>query len=57
MLLSLVYLAIRRLLRLLTAGRDRDHAVRDVEFLVLRLSYASSAEVVACRCSVGIGSC
>jgi putative transposase len=36
MLLSLLYLAVRRLLRLLTAGGDRDHAARDVELLVLR---------------------
>ena len=36
MLLSLVYFAVRRLLRLLTAGRDRDHVVRDLELLVLR---------------------
>ena len=36
MLLSLLYLAIRRPLRLLTAGDDRDHVARDVELLVLR---------------------
>ena len=36
MLLSLVYFAIRRLLRLLTAGGDRDDVSRDVEILVLR---------------------
>ena len=36
MLLSLLYLAVRRLLRLLTAGDDRDHVARDVELLVLR---------------------
>ena len=36
MLLSLLYLAVRRLLRLLTAGGDRDHVARDVELLVLR---------------------
>jgi len=36
MLLSLVYLAVRRLLRLLTAGGDRDDVARDVEILVLR---------------------
>ena len=35
MLLSLVYLAIRRLLRLLTEG-DRTDAARDIEILVLR---------------------
>ena len=36
MLLSLAYLAVRRLLRLLTAGGDRDDVARDVEILVLR---------------------
>jgi hypothetical protein len=36
MLLSLVYLAVRRLLRLLTAGSDRDDVAREVEILVLR---------------------
>jgi transposase len=36
MLLSLVYFAVRRLLRLLTAGRDRDEVAREVEILVLR---------------------
>ena len=36
MLLSLVYLAVRRLLRLLTAGGDRNDVARDVEILVLR---------------------
>jgi hypothetical protein len=36
MLLSLVHFAVRRLVRLLTAGGDRDHAARDVEILVLR---------------------
>jgi putative transposase len=36
MLLSLLYLAVRRLLRLLTAGGDRDRVARDVELLVLR---------------------
>lgn len=35
MLLSLVYLAVRRLLRLLTEG-DRTNAARDIEILVLR---------------------
>ena len=35
MLLSLVYFAVRRLLRLLTA-RDRDDAAREIEILVLR---------------------
>src|SRR5665811_2086673 len=35
MLLSLVYLAVRRLLRLLTEG-DRPNAARDIEILVLR---------------------
>ena len=35
MLLSLVYFAVRRLLRLLTA-RDRDYAAREIEILVLR---------------------
>ena len=36
MLLSLVYFAVRRLLRPLTAGSDRDDVARDVEILVLR---------------------
>ena len=36
MLLSLVYFAVRHLLRLLTAGRDPDDVARDVEILVLR---------------------
>src|SRR5665647_2496877 len=36
MLLSLLYFALRQLLRLLTAGGDRDHVARDVELLVLR---------------------
>ena len=36
MLLSLVYFAVRRLLRLLTAGRDRDEVAREIEILVLR---------------------
>ena len=36
MLLSLVYLALRRLLRLLTAGGSRADVARDVEILVLR---------------------
>ena len=36
MLLSFVYFAVRRLLRLLTAGRDRDKVAREVEILVLR---------------------
>jgi len=35
MLLSLVYFAVRRLLRILTA-RDRDDAAREIEILVLR---------------------
>jgi hypothetical protein len=35
MLLSLVYFAVRRLLRLLTV-RDRDDAAREIEILVLR---------------------
>ena len=35
MLLSLVYFALRRLLRLLTAGGDADDVARDVELLVL----------------------
>ena len=36
MLLSLVYFALRQLLRLLTVGGDRDHVACDVELLVLR---------------------
>jgi hypothetical protein len=36
MLPSLVYLTVRRLLRLLTAGGSRDDVARDVEILVLR---------------------
>ena len=36
MLLSFLYLALRQLLRLLTAGGNRDDAARDVELLVLR---------------------
>src|SRR5664280_2481443 len=36
MLLSLLYFALRQLLRLLTAGGDRDDVARDVEILVLR---------------------
>ena len=36
MLLSLLYFALRRLLRLLTAGGDRADVARDVELLVLR---------------------
>ena len=36
MVLSLVYFALRRLLRLLTAGGDADDVARDVELLVLR---------------------
>ena len=36
MLLSLLYLAVSRLLGLLTAGDDRDRVARDVELLVLR---------------------
>jgi len=35
MLLSLLYFALRRLLRLLTASGDRDDAARDVELMVL----------------------
>lgn len=35
MLLSLLYFAVRRLLRSLTAG-DRDDAAREIEILVLR---------------------
>ena len=36
MLLSLLYFALRRLLRLLTASGDRDEAAREIEILVLR---------------------
>ena len=36
MLLLLLYLAVRRLLRLLTMGGDRDQVARGVELLVLR---------------------
>ena len=36
MLLSLVYFAVRRLLRLLTRGGERDDAAREIEILVLR---------------------
>jgi hypothetical protein len=34
--LAFVYLAVRRLLRLLSAGSDRDHIAREIEILVLR---------------------
>jgi hypothetical protein len=34
--LSLLYFAVRRLLRALTLGSDRDGAARDIEILVLR---------------------
>ncbi len=36
MLLSLLYSAVRRLLRALTLGSDRDGTARDIEILVLR---------------------
>jgi hypothetical protein len=36
MLLSLLYFALRRLLRLLTASGDCDDAAREIEILVLR---------------------
>ena len=36
MLLSLVYFTVRRLLRLLTRGREDDDAAREIEILVLR---------------------
>jgi hypothetical protein len=36
MLLSLLYFAVRRLVRALTLGSDRDGAARDIEILVLR---------------------
>ena len=36
MLLSLVYFAVRRLLRLLTRGGERDEVAREIEILVLR---------------------
>lgn len=36
MLLSLLYFAVRQLLRMLTASDDRDDVARDVELLVLR---------------------
>ncbi|MBN1461900.1 MAG: hypothetical protein JXA57_20410 [Armatimonadetes bacterium] len=36
MLLSLLYLAVRRLLGLLTLGSDRDGAAQEIEILVLR---------------------
>ena len=36
MLLSLLYFAVCRLLRLLTAGRNRDDATREIKILVLR---------------------
>ena len=36
MLLSLVYFAVRRLLRLLTRGREDNDAAREIEVLVLR---------------------
>jgi putative transposase len=36
MLLSLLYLALGQILRLLTVGGDRDRAARDAEILVLR---------------------
>ena len=36
MLLSLVYFAVRRLLLLLTRGREDDDVAREIEILVLR---------------------
>jgi DNA-directed RNA polymerase specialized sigma24 family protein len=36
MLLSLVYFAVRRMLRLLTRGDKRDDVAREIEILVLR---------------------
>ena len=36
MLLALLYFAVRRLLRALTLGSDRDGAARDIEILTLR---------------------
>jgi len=36
MLLSLVYFAVRRLLRLLSKGSERDDLAREIEILVLR---------------------
>jgi hypothetical protein len=36
MLLSLVYFAIRRMLRLITGGSERDDVAREIEILVLR---------------------
>jgi hypothetical protein len=36
MLLSLVYFAVRRLLRLITGGSERDDVAREIEILVLR---------------------
>ena len=36
MLLSLVYFAVRRLLRLLARSREPDDVARDIEILVLR---------------------
>jgi hypothetical protein len=36
MLLSIVYFALRRLLRLLTRGSEGDDAAREIEILVLR---------------------
>ena len=36
MLLSLVYFAVRRLLRLITGGSERDDVTREIEILVLR---------------------
>ena len=36
MLLSLLYFAVRRLLRLLTRGSEPDDAAREIEILVLR---------------------
>jgi hypothetical protein len=57
MLLSFLYLALRQLLRLLTAGGNRDDAARDVELLVLRHQLRVLSRGVNYRYGGAIGSC
>ena len=47
MLLSLIYLSVYRLLRLLTAGGDRDEVARDVQILILRCVCSQEVAPVA----------
>ena len=57
MLLSLVYFAVRRLLRLLTRSGEGDTVAREIEILVLRHQlHVLFREVDACRCSVATAS-